>query len=181
MAPDDGGVTRQRRLLWLLPAPNALAVAALQRLRRGPSCHSVTPLATSAKLGLGLGCIAPQHGQSGAHLGSAVRTLAPVPPALWQCRPTLAQLSHLGSRASSVGSRASSRRASQLTSGWCGAPREETGPLGVQPLPLVLERAASQAAHFPAFDPKAGDHAGPRDHLRRDVLEVHTLLDRTGG
>ena len=90
LAPDDGGVTRQRRLLWLLPAPNAIAVAALQRLRRGPSCHSVTPLATSAKLGLGLGCIATP----------ARSKWCP----LWQCRQdlgarascTLAVPSHLG-------------------------------------------------------------------------------------
>ena len=30
--------------------------------------------------------------------------------------------------------------------------RGESGPLGAQPLPRVLERAASEAAHFPAFD-----------------------------
>ena len=38
------------------------------------------------------------------------------------------------------------------SSGWPGAPRGETGPLGAQPLPRVLELAASKAAHFTAFD-----------------------------
>ena len=33
-------------------------------------------------------------------------------------------------------------------SGWRGAPRRETGPLGAQPLPQVLEPAASKAAYF---------------------------------
>ena len=37
------------------------------------------------------------------------------------------------------------------SSGWLDAPRGETGPLGAEPLPRVLERAASTAAHFPAF------------------------------
>ena len=43
------------------------------------------------------------------------------------------------------------------SSGWRGAPTGEAGPLGAQPLPRVLERAASKAtdfpAHFPAFAP----------------------------
>eukprot|EP00964_Phaeocystis_antarctica_P155663 scaffold124921_cov59-Phaeocystis_antarctica.AAC.11 len=38
------------------------------------------------------------------------------------------------------------------SSGWLGAPRREAGPLGAQPLPRVLERAASEAADF--------DHSG---------------------
>ena len=38
------------------------------------------------------------------------------------------------------------------SSDWPGAPRGETGPLGAQPLPRVLELAASKAAHFTAFE-----------------------------
>ena len=38
------------------------------------------------------------------------------------------------------------------SSGWLGAPREETSPLGAQPLPRVLELATSKAADFTAFD-----------------------------
>ena len=33
--------------------------------------------------------------------------------------------------------------------GWLGAPMREAGPLGAQPLPRVLELAASKAAGFP--------------------------------
>ena len=49
-----------------------------------------------------------------------------------------------------VGSRASSGRAWQL---WAARhSQEEAGPLGTQPMPRVLELAASKAAHFPAVD-----------------------------
>ena len=37
-------------------------------------------------------------------------------------------------------------------SGWLGAPRGETGPLGAQPLPRVFALAASEAADSTAFD-----------------------------
>jgi hypothetical protein len=37
------------------------------------------------------------------------------------------------------------------SSGRLSAPKGETGPLGAQPLPRVLELAASKAADFPAF------------------------------
>ena len=46
------------------------------------------------------------------------------------------------------------------SSGWLGAPRGETGPLGAQPLPRVLELAATKAADFPgsfSFRQKEGD------------------------
>ena len=38
------------------------------------------------------------------------------------------------------------------SSGWLGAPRGETGPLSVQPLPRVFELAAPKASHFPTFN-----------------------------
>ena len=38
------------------------------------------------------------------------------------------------------------------SSGWLSAPTRETGPLGAQPLPRVLEPAASKAADSPEFD-----------------------------
>ena len=50
-------------------------------------------------------------------------------------------------------------------SGWLGALRGETGPLGAQPLPRALELAASNVAHFPAFDHLGGGRTvggGPR-------------------
>ena len=53
-----------------------------------------------------------------------------------------------------LGSRASSGRAWQLQA--ARHSQEEAGPLGAQPLPLVLELVASKAADFTAFD-----HAGP--------------------
>ena len=49
-----------------------------------------------------------------------------------------------------LGSCASSGRAWRL---WAARhSQEEAGPLGAQPPPRVLELAASQAAHFTAFD-----------------------------
>ena len=42
LAPDGDIFTCQRCLLWLFAAPKTRAVAALQRLRCGPSCHPVT-------------------------------------------------------------------------------------------------------------------------------------------
>ena len=54
-----------------------------------------------------------------------------------------------------LGSCASSGRAWRL---WAARhSQEEAGPLGARPLPSVLEPAASEAAHFTAFD---HDHAG---------------------
>ena len=53
-----------------------------------------------------------------------------------------------------LGSCGSSGRASRL---WAARHSQgEASPLGAQPLPRVLERAASQAAYFTAFD-----HSGP--------------------
>ena len=53
-------------------------------------------------------------------------------------------------RQTQLGSCASSGRAWRL---WLARPsREEAGPLGAQPLPRVLERAASKAADSTAFD-----------------------------
>ena len=57
-----------------------------------------------------------------------------VPP--WQC-PSSASVPPQGAPGSS---------------GWLGAPTGETGPLGAQPLPRVLELATSEAADFPTFD-----------------------------
>ena len=55
------------------------------------------------------------------------------------------------------------------SSGWLGAPTGETGPLGAQPLPRVLELAASEAADVPA-----SDHAGGAP--RRDASARHDAL-----
>ena len=71
------------------------------------------------------------------------------------------------------------------SSGWPGAPTGETGPLSAQPLPRVLERAASKAADFPAFDPPGaingwlvGIHPpGGQGQLRTTVRVIwHMLL-----
>ena len=64
--------------------------------------------------------------------GAAARSKCPTP---WQC-PKSAPAPPQGAPGGS---------------GWLGAPRGETGRLGAQPLPRVLELAASNAAHFPAF------------------------------
>ena len=58
-----------------------------------------------------------------------------------------------------VGSRASS--GAPDSSGWFGAPRGEPGPLGPQPPPRVLERAASKAADLPAFNHPGSRRANP--------------------
>eukprot|EP00964_Phaeocystis_antarctica_P135290 scaffold99655_cov57-Phaeocystis_antarctica.AAC.1 len=66
--------------------------------------------------------------------------MAKVPP--WQC-PRWAHAPPQGAPGSS---------------GWLGAPTGETSPPGAQPLPLVLELAASKAARFPALDRSGGPH-----------------------
>ena len=48
LAPDGDLVTCQRRLLCLFATPKALAVAALQRLWRGPPCHAAEVLPSGA-------------------------------------------------------------------------------------------------------------------------------------
>ena len=45
------------------------------------------------------------------------------------------------------------------SSGWPGAPRGETGPLGAQPLPRVLWSSRSKAAGCTAFDTSGGGEA----------------------
>ena len=63
-----------------------------------------------------------------------------------------------------VGSRASSGRA--WRSGWLGAPRVETGPLGAQSLPRVLEGAAPKPPVSPPLPiqvPEAKGSTGPDD------------------
>ena len=55
------------------------------------------------------------------------------------------------------------------SSGWLGAHRGETGPLGAQPLPRVLELAATEAADVPV-----SDHAGGT--RRRDASARHDAL-----
>ena len=66
-----------------------------------------------------------------------------------------------------LGSCASSGRAWRL---WAARhSQEEAGPLGTQPLPRVLELAASKAADFTAFDP-SGDNT--TEYQRRVKLQV---------
>eukprot|EP00964_Phaeocystis_antarctica_P049545 scaffold28735_cov63-Phaeocystis_antarctica.AAC.2 len=63
-----------------------------------------------------------------------------------------------------LGSRASSGRAWRL---WAARhSREAAGPLGAQPLPRVLERAASKAADLTAFDPSGGEPTQDRQPRR---------------
>ena len=57
-----------------------------------------------------------------------------------------------------LGSRASSERAWRLRA--ARHSQEEAGPLGAQPLPRLLEPAASQAAHSTAFDPAGTELTG---------------------
>ena len=54
-------------------------------------------------------------------------------------------------------------------SGWLGAPRGEAGPLGAQPPPRMLERAASNAADFPAGHRRTA-------HSTRRASSRHSLL-----
>ncbi len=52
-------------------------------------------------------------------------------------------------------------------SGWLDTLSQgEPGPLGAQPLPRVLKRAASKAAHFTAFDHAGGAQAAAPDAVR---------------
>ena len=50
------------------------------------------------------------------------------------------------------------------SSGWLSAPRGEAGPLGAQPPPRVLERAAFKVAHVTAFDHVGMGGAGQAGH-----------------
>ena len=84
-----------------------------------------------------------------------------------------------------LGSSASSGRAWRL---WAARhSQEEAGPPGAQPLPWVLELAASKSAHFPAFDHSgvAASRPAARGPLRGRPLRggrghVHPLLPAAG-
>ena len=103
-----------------------------------PSLHLPSPFPTGARGGraahdaLRLGRLQDRFDRIGAHRSTVKVPLFAVPQ---------------------LGSCASSGHAWRLRA--ARHSQEEAGPLGAQPLPLLLERAASKAAHFPAFD-----HAG---------------------
>ena len=58
------------------------------------------------------------------------------------------------------------------SSGWLGAPTGETGPLGAQPLPRVLELAASEPADFPALTAQALNSTGKWCHVVDEATNV---------
>ena len=60
------------------------------------------------------------------------------------------------------------------SSGWLGAPTGETGPLGAQPLPRVLEPAASKATHPPATD-DSGAATRSSQTAARCSLQPHVI------
>ena len=80
-----------------------------------------------------------------------------------------------------LGSRASSGRAWRL---WVARYSQgEAGPLGAQPLPRALERAASKAAHFPAFDHPGTDAwavSSPQEVIDGFAARLRLTLQQAG-
>ena len=110
---------------------------------------SVAALTVVAALALSLPALPPigtafeQAVSAEAVLVAATRIAAPGPPFT---PPHLAQVPRSMVKVPQLGSCASSGRASRL---WAAQHSQgEAGPLGAQPLPRVLELAASQAAYF---------------------------------